>query len=222
MAAMRRLLTDDACVACGAPRVGMLALCAPCRRSLVRVPDETAAAAAAPWPELASVTGLWLMEDGSAARALVHALKYRSMPLSGIPIGERLARLPVPASLRGCPVVPVPLHRVRERERGYNQALYLARGLVSAGGGGAPIEALERVRADPSSTHLARVERAAGRSHVFRARLELPSGPVLLVDDVFTTGSTAASAARALLAAGATEVHAVVVGLTPARRRALG
>lgn len=215
--AVRRIALADTCVACGAIRVGAFPLCAACRRGLVPVtPDETELAGA-PWPEISGITALWHMERGSAARAVIHALKYRGMPYIGHPIGARIAREP------GLPetalVIPIPLHRTRLRERGYNQASMIARGIVAARPEFVLNEALQRTRASESQTTHGRAGRAAADRHHFEVGREVVEGhAVVLVDDVFTTGATAASAARCLIDAGAGRVHVAAAGLTTARR----
>lgn len=215
--AVRLIALADTCVTCGATRVGTFPLCAACRRGLVPVqPDETELAAA-PWPEISGITALWHMERGSAARAVIHALKYRGMPHIGGPIGARIAREP------GLPetalVIPIPLHRTRLRERGYNQALMIARGLVAARPEFVLSEVLHRTRASGSQTTLGRAGRGSTDRHAFEVVGKAAEGrAIVLVDDVFTTGATAASAARCLIDAGAVRVHVAVAGLTTARR----
>jgi ComF family protein len=214
---VRRIALADTCVACGAIRVGSFPLCAGCRRGLVPVTPEDLELAAAPWPEISGITALWHMERGTSARAVIHALKYRMMPRVGRPIGARIARepgLPVEAV-----VVPIPLHRTRLRERGYNQAATIAQGLVGARPAYILCEALRRTRASGSQTTRDRAGRAAANHHAFETVGDAVEGRiVVLVDDVFTTGATAASATRSLLDAGASRVHVAVAGLTTARR----
>jgi ComF family protein len=103
--------------------------------------------------------------------------------------------------------VPVPLHRARVRERGFNQAADLARHL------GLPTcAALERVRRTHSQTQLhasQRMENISGAFRVTRAGLMLRGQTVLLVDDVRTTGATLEACANALKGAGVRAVYAL-------------
>jgi ComF family protein len=109
-------------------------------------------------------------------------------------------------------VVPVPLHRARRRERGYNQAEAIGEGIASTLGGARMADALERSRHTRSQTTLDAVARGRNVGGMFR-----PNGPiargrtVLLCDDVCTTGATLNACATALLDAGAARVLAATV-----------
>ncbi|MGH7587283.1 MAG: ComF family protein, partial [Gemmatimonadota bacterium] len=110
-------------------------------------------------------------------------------------------------------LVPVPLHPVRLRARGYNQARALAEALGSIHA--LPVlDALERVRATRSQVGLGRSERAVNVEGAFICRLGAP--PVVgLVDDVTTSGATLAAAGSALLEAGTRRVVGLVFALAP-------
>jgi ComF family protein len=116
-------------------------------------------------------------------------------------------------------VVPVPLGAQRLRERGFNQAWELARRLPSHLGGRADPGLLLRLRDTPHQLALPPTERAGNVRGAFavepRRRAELAGRTVALVDDVMTTGSTAAEAARTLRQAGAARVEVWVVARTP-------
>ncbi|WP_435017807.1 ComF family protein [Tundrisphaera sp. TA3] len=115
-------------------------------------------------------------------------------------------------------VVPIPLHWRKRFRRGYNQAEALARGVAS--GMKLPLrQPLRRVVDTPALALAGRPERARRMKEAFRvargARLE--GRPVLLVDDILTTGATTGAAARALKKAGAERVIVVVVGRAEGR-----
>jgi ComF family protein len=108
----------------------------------------------------------------------------------------------------------MPLHPARLRERGFNQALELARPLA----GGAlrlAAGALIRTRDNPPQRGLSRNERKRNIRGIFSAAAAAHGQTVLLLDDVLTTGATLREAARALLDAGAAAVDVAVLARTP-------
>ena len=119
-------------------------------------------------------------------------------------------------------IVPVPLHALRQRERGFNQAELLAAGLVRAlkerkGSQALRISGgyLRRVRATPPQTGLSPAARRENLRGAFEAGpgAKIRGRTVVVIDDVMTTGSTLSACARALKRAGAQ----TVIGLTLAR-----
>lgn len=147
----------------------------------------------------------YLMEG--AARDMVFDLKYRNVRALAPDLGRLMARLLESDPLGADVIVPVPLHRRRERERGYNQAELLARQVGARTGMPLGRDVLRRTRDAPpqvSMTDLA--ERRSNIEGAFRCTADLGGQCVLLVDDVVTTGSTLAACAAPLKAAGAQTV----------------
>ncbi len=149
-------------------------------------------------------------------RRLIHLLKYDGMEPLARPLASRLAALlaqagPVEALL------PVPLDRSRRRHRGFNQAELLARHLSRAAGVRLETRVLVRARRTEPQAGLTHHQRRDNVRGAFRVRRpELVAGRnIALVDDVITTGATAAACARALKQAGAARV--VVLALARAR-----
>lgn len=151
------------------------------------------------------------------ARALVHELKYHKGLFVLADMEEIFRRSPrVQELARGAVLVPVPLHPRKERERGYNQSLLLAGALARAAGGGARVESWLRRTADTvSQTHHDRKARQANLKNAFAlargARLN-PDLHIILVDDVFTTGSTLNSCALVLRRAGCLNLDVITFG----------
>ncbi len=131
--------------------------------------------------------------DGHALRALIE-LSRRHLP--AFPEGISL-------------IVPVPLYPKRLRERGFNQALSLARGLFPKG----PVDPflLEKVKDTKPQAGLSKKERKDNVKDAFQARRKGSLGKVMLVDDVLTTGATASICARVLKYAGAEKVYVLTV-----------
>jgi ComF family protein len=151
------------------------------------------------------------------ARALVHELKYHRGLFVLRDMEEIFRRAPhVLALARGAVLVPVPLHPRKERERSYNQSALLAAGLARAAGGGARVVPLLQRTADTvSQTHHDRRARQANLKNAFalaRGAAFNPADHLVLVDDVFTTGSTLNSCARVLRRAGGVNLDVVTFG----------
>jgi len=110
-------------------------------------------------------------------------------------------------------IVPVPLHIQRLRERGFNQALLLARELSKRTGIPYPERALKKIKNTPFQTTLKGKERrknVKGAFHVDKNE-EIEGKSILLVDDVYTTGATVNECARTLLDGGAKSVAVLTV-----------
>lgn len=148
------------------------------------------------------------------ARSLLLELKYRRGWHVLADLEKILIQAPeVLESARGGVLVPVPLHPRKLRERGYNQSELLARALARAAGGGARVENhLRRIEDTPSQTGFGRKARQLNLKNAFALAPRASLNPGLrhvLVDDVFTTGSTINSCARALRMAGCLRLEAV-------------
>ena len=151
------------------------------------------------------------------ARALVIELKYHKGLHVLADMAEIFRRTPhVIEHVRGATLVPVPLHPRKARERGYNQAGLLAEALAGAAGGATRIEPLlRRVVDTETQTAFDRRTRMANLKNAFALAPGAAIDPVLhyiLVDDVFTTGSTLNSCARALRRSGGLNVDVVTFG----------
>ena len=145
----------------------------------------------------------------------LHALKYRGSRH----LGRAFALLVAPAlrRLQGSvdALVPVPLHRARLRERGYNQARELARTLSRE----LRLPVLERgiARCGPGTSQTGQTarERRASMARMFRVERELAGQRIAIVDDVVTTGATVNALAAELRAAGAVRCVVLAVARTP-------
>ncbi len=151
------------------------------------------------------------------ARALVIELKYHRglHVLADMEAVFRRATA-VLDFVRGATLVPVPLHPRKQRERGYNQSALLAKHLARAAGGGTVVEGLLRRTVDTQTqTAFDRKTRQANLKNAFalvRGASLNPDLHYILVDDVFTTGSTLNGCARVLRRAGCLNLDVVTFG----------
>jgi ComF family protein len=154
-------------------------------------------------------------EKGGSVQRILHEIKYRS----GLRLAEQLGAA-YGNDLRNARVfpsnpvfIPVPLHPLKQHRRGYNQALFLARGLASSFPSARVWEGLQRTKDTDSQTKKGRFARWQNVEEVFTVNGLLPeagSHPVL-VDDVLTTGATLEACARALRNAGMRGISAVTL-----------
>jgi len=152
--------------------------------------------------------------DG-AAREAIHALKYRGVSTVAEVMARAMAECLEEWAPQAAALVPVPLTGGRRRSRGYNQSEMLARELSRLSGLPVVADVLLRRRGAPPQARA--VDEAARRANVadaFTVRQRDPlAGPLLLVDDVMTSGATLDACARTLRRAG----HGPVYALTFAR-----
>jgi ComF family protein len=146
------------------------------------------------------------------ARALVIELKYHRGRHVVADMAEIFRRSPeILAVVTGAVLVPVPLHPRKARERGFNQSALLAASLARLGGGRVE-EVLRREVDTPTQTAFDRKTRQANLKNAFALAPGVtltPGQQYVLVDDVFTTGSTLNSCARVLRRAGALKLDVV-------------
>lgn len=192
------------CAVCGLPLASDEAfggVCAGCRRGEHRF-------------DIARSYGIY----NFPLRNLILRLKFSGGERGGRALGGLLAPLAMSFEIAGPLIIPVPLHRSRERERGYNQSYILAQGLYSRlkrkTTVAAPLDGiLIRKRSTPPQTGLrraARLENVRGAFAV-EAPESIQGRGVILVDDVMTTGATASACAAALKRAGAQKVAVLTV-----------
>jgi ComF family protein len=139
-------------------------------------------------------------------REIIHHLKYSDRPSLAKPLGDILKDCLQRESFTGDRIIPVPLHRSRQRRRGFNQAELIARRL------GRPLLTglVRRRKNTPSQTGLSRAERKRNLMSAFEVRGSI-KGTVIVVDDVYTTGSTMNEIARTLKRAGVERVEVLTV-----------
>ncbi len=152
-----------------------------------------------------------------ALRELIHLFKYGRVQTLSSPLGRLLA-LALPSGQTFDVIVPMPLHWRKRWQRGFNQSQLLA-GEIGRRTTLPVKNALRRVRYTNAQAGLTNAKRRINVSGAFRAKKSqaIHGKRVLLIDDVMTTGATAAAGARALKLAGAR--HVTLLTLARADRR---
>jgi ComF family protein len=195
------LLFPRECAACPSPAAPASPFCAACGEPNA-YPDG-------------DLGGVSLFSAGRYAPPLSTAIariKFEERPDLVAPLSRLL--LPAFRALALAPgdvFVPVPLHRRRLVERGYNQSALLARDLSRATGAAFAPRLLERTRRTEQQARLGREARRDNVADAFVARCSWTRGRVILVDDVVTTGATALACIEALQTAGSEPIAVVAL-----------
>jgi ComF family protein len=229
-AALLSLFYPPHCAACGAGTPAGTHLCIACSEDVSRIEPPFCQVCSQPFA--GAITGDFTcanccdrrfhfdcavapFRSRGVVRDFIHRFKYDRQFFLRHPLSdwaaeglrdERIAAQPFDF------LVPVPLHPARQREREFNQAEAIAE-LLAKRTGVEVYRALKRIRYTTTQTRLDRHERMENLRGAFRVRHpeRVHQRHLLLVDDVFTTGSTADECARVLRAAGAASVRALVV-----------
>ena len=223
--AVNHLLTQD-CLLCGQTGGGEI-LCRACADDLPRLPSPRCPCCALP-TAAGELCGRCLAHPphydrtlaafnyGFPLDKLIQSFKYGHRLSLSAYFGRELldAAQPAAASLNLDMIVPLLLHYARLRERGFNQALELARPV--AAGLGLPLDTgvCVRTRATPPQAGLPWKEREHNIRGAFACLRDLSGQRVLLIDDVMTTGASLDECARTLKLHGAAEVTLLIVART--------
>ncbi|MCC5805287.1 MAG: ComF family protein [Opitutales bacterium] len=220
------------CVGCGGPVEDEVYafMCAPCRADLYFIDGAYCRACGYPYLGMSTADRVCpncrelrpvfergralLLHRGLGGRLIIE-LKYRR----GLFLRNDLARLirrfaDLEVYIGDAVLVPVPLHPRKERERGFNQSRVLAELFAATAEGAAVEDALVRTRDTDSQTRLRREERAGNVKNAFAIA---PGYAIrekknfIVIDDVYTTGSTLDACARALLDGGAGSVRVLAL-----------
>lgn len=162
----------------------------------------------APSPQDQLPVWAWGSYSGALKRAIA-ALKYENHPQLACPLGYWLAQAWLDASSStqhplksAITVVPIPLHPLKQQQRGYNQAELLAQSFCRVTGLPWQREGLKRVRLTEAQFGLSPTKREENLAEAFQVGTNLAqrcsTGSVLLLDDIYTTGATARAAAQIL------------------------
>ncbi|MDZ7690131.1 MAG: ComF family protein [Balneolaceae bacterium] len=221
------IVFPDVCICCGleVTDAGKM-ICTFCllERFEDANPENRLQSAAELLPEGVSAQhALWRFDKGGVLQDLMHKLKYERLTDIGRQMGRQLARRTIEHpriaskvdQYRGnALLVPVPLHYRKQRQRGYNQAFVIAEGMEQVMN--MPICSIKdvvRQKNTKSQTGFDLQKRNANMKNAFSVNnpARFSNKLVILVDDVFTTGSTSFELSGELLSAGASEVIILTV-----------
>ncbi len=198
------LLFPPRCAGCG--QIDTV-WCATCQTALDQLPFATDIDAHLPLSAVAAAA--W---HNGIVREAVQALKYDNAQMVAKTLGNRLAACLEQQNWSVDIIIPVPLHTKRLSERGYNQARLLAEQVAAMTGIPCQPEGLRRIRETQSQVTMSGAERLTNISDAFEANSPIVNGQVILiVDDVYTTGSTLGACGEALIKAGAERVFGLTV-----------
>jgi len=202
------------CLLCDARLMdGSELVCRPCWERLPELPSQMA-----PPFSVSQIQGLpahfsqhrapWAY-DGKVEELIQHFKYHGKRSLARALAGKMAEVLAADGAYRSADMlVPVPLHRVKQRERGYNQSWLLCEEIARLTGVEAREDVLRRVKNTKSQAHLDALERVHNVADAFAVvkPMAVQGRVVIVVDDVLTTGSTVDSCARVLREANAQEV----------------
>jgi len=168
---------------------------------------------------LAAAVSYWDFSEDF--QKIIHEIKYRRKTKLGTALGRYSAEKVAPRWFSDLNmVIPIPLHPAKKRARGFNQAKFIGKGIAEILGLPLRTDLLKRQKYTSTQTKLSREERQQNMHGAFATTGDqLPADAnILLVDDVFTTGSTMDSAAKILLQNGAHTVFGFTLASAPLER----
>lgn len=165
------------------------------------------------------ITSCYLFEKEGRLQEVIHLLKYQSIKTLGVMLGRELGKKICADSLfsGGDYLIPIPLHKLKQRERGYNQSDYICKGLLETSGIPIHSSMIYRRKYTQSQTQLNLQERIENVRDSFEVdpkfRPLIAGKSFILVDDVITTGSTINACARELINLNARNIFAASIAL---------
>ena len=217
-------LYPPSCLGCGMSIHADDVLCAVCLAQLIPLPvtGEQSTRYIGEMnltPDVSFVTAAFEHESGGILEGCIHAMKYRQLHRVGYWLGRLAGECLVGTQcLAGDPILlPVPLHPLKRIERGYNQAEEICRGIAAECGLDVQAHMLLRKRytVSQSAGRLDKTARVRNMRDAFLVDAEVfeqsEGRPLLIVDDLITTGATISACASALLHSGCRDVRVAAV-----------
>jgi ComF family protein len=165
------------------------------------------------------ILSCYFFEQEGKLQEAIHLLKYQGMTSLGIRLGKDIGTkiLDNEQFSEADYLIPVPLHKAKLRERGYNQSEFICKGISAVTKIQIASAFIKRTRHTQTQTHLSSEERKQNVSNAFMIEKKhgnsLDGATVILVDDVITTGSTMNECAKILRECGVREVFAASAAL---------
>lgn len=184
--------SGPACKACGMPTVSSYTtICETCLKT----------------PPPFSQVLYYGIYEGQLKEA-IHLLKFNGIKRLSMPLSFLFAELPIP---RVDGIVPVPLHKKRLLQRGFNQAAAISQSLSEKLKIPLMLHVLTKVIDTPPQIKVSGKERIKNVQDAYSVSDEVEGLELLLVDDVITTGATVRECAKALMDAGAKDVSVIAL-----------
>jgi len=210
---IRQAFFQKNCLLCASS--SMDDLCAPCPVCALPTTEGQVCGACLADPPAFDYT-VAALQYAFPADALIHSLKYReSLAMATLLADLLMAQMDgATSSTLSDFIVPMPLHPARLQQRGFNQALEIARRVSKKYGIALLPGACQRIKDTPPQTGLPWKEREKNIRGAFACEIDLTGKHVAVLDDVMTTGTTLNELAKVLRKRGATRVSAWVVART--------
>ena len=216
-------LYPPVCIACNAPLLdGSQNVCSDCWDAIPRVTKhlplyQQTRTKLLGEGYISDLVSCFVFEKEGPFQHIVHALKYKEHTSLGRDLGICIGEAMKDNCLEVDILIPVPLHRIKYRERGYNQSEFIARGIASTVNKPLVLNAVRRIRNTQTQTKLNSLERRENMERAFELTphsYHILSGKrCLLVDDVITTGATTNACAQELCSGGAEKIIAASAAL---------
>ncbi|HOV92923.1 MAG TPA: phosphoribosyltransferase family protein [Candidatus Kapabacteria bacterium] len=167
---------------------------------------------------ISKICSLFSVKDAKYMQ-LIHSLKYYSLKNIGIELGKLLGNRLLQENMTEYEaIIPVPIHKAKERERGYNQSNYIVNGIYEVLKIPPNYKMVQRKIYTQTQTALNAEQRKSNVEHIFEINRNTDKQYIinksfLIVDDVFTTGSTLNSLALMLLDKGARKIDCATLGI---------
>ncbi|PSJ18045.1 ComF family protein [Nitrosomonas supralitoralis] len=213
-------MTQTNCILCGIPT--NQDFCEPCILDLPQLPYNHCPVCLWPVPT-SEICGACLNKPPAFTRtiatlryafpvdALIRALKYQAnLSLASI-LGNLLIKKLKITNIIPDVIIPMPLHPIRLRERGFNQAMEISRHISKPMGIVVLPDSCTRIKHTPSQAGLPWKDRQKNIRNAFKCKIDLSGKHVALVDDVMTTGATLNELAQVLRQHGAIEISNWVI-----------